>query len=110
VKIFHNINIKKILEKWHPEAETTPIPAKSSLSTKPRPGISSTQEMRLTALLPPSVTPHAWITQLFARLQKADEDVRLLAEAREEEDAMEIDISYMRSFYDTRNKNASELF
>jgi hypothetical protein len=34
-----------------------------------------------------------WITQLFSRLQKADKYVRLLAEAREEEDAMEIDIS-----------------
>jgi hypothetical protein len=52
----------------------------------------------------------AWITQLFAYLKKAEEDVRLLAEAREEEDAMEINISDMRSYYKTLSKNASELF
>jgi chromatin segregation and condensation protein Rec8/ScpA/Scc1 (kleisin family) len=61
----------------------------------------------------PSATvcnPPAWISQLFARLQKVEEDVRLLAEAREEEDVMEIDISDMRSYYKTLSKNASELF
>jgi hypothetical protein len=30
----------------------------------------------------------AWITQLFADLKKVEEDVRLLAEASEEEDAI----------------------
>jgi hypothetical protein len=54
--------------------------------------------------------PPALITQLFACLQQAQEDVRLLAEAREEEEAMEIDISDMRSYYETLSKNASELF
>jgi hypothetical protein len=47
----------------------------------------------------PSATvrnPPAWITQLFARLQKAEDDVILFAEARQEEDAMEINISDMR--------------
>jgi hypothetical protein len=32
------------------------------------------------------------------------------AEAREQDDAMEIDISDMRSYYETLSKNASELF
>jgi hypothetical protein len=54
--------------------------------------------------------PPAWITQLFAGLQKAEDDVRLLAEVREEEDAMEIEISDMRSYYETLSKNATELF
>jgi hypothetical protein len=54
--------------------------------------------------------PPAWITQHFACLQKAEDDVRLLAEAREEEDAMEINISEMRSYYETLSKNASALF
>jgi hypothetical protein len=54
--------------------------------------------------------PPAWITQLFACLQKAEEDIRLLADGREEEDVMEIDISDMRNYYETLSKNASELF
>jgi hypothetical protein len=37
----------------------------------------------------------AWITQLFAQRQKIEEDVRILPEAREDEDVMEIDISDM---------------
>jgi hypothetical protein len=55
-------------------------------------------------------SPPAWITQLFARLQKADEDLRVLAQGREEEDAMEIDISDMRSYYETLSKYGAELF
>jgi hypothetical protein len=51
-----------------------------------------------------------WITQIFSHLKKAEEDVRLVAEAREEEDAMEINISEMRNYYETLSKNASELF
>jgi hypothetical protein len=54
--------------------------------------------------------PPAWITQLFDVLQKVEEDIRLLAEAREEEDAIEIHISDMRSYYETLFKNGSELF
>jgi hypothetical protein len=61
----------------------------------------------------PSTTvtnPPAWLVQLFSRLQKAEEDVKLLAEARNDEDAMEIDISHLRDYYQTLSKNASELF
>jgi hypothetical protein len=61
----------------------------------------------------PSATvcnPPAWITQLFACLQKAEEDVRLVAEAREEEDVMEIHIFDMCSYYKTLTRNESELF
>jgi hypothetical protein len=76
----------------------------------PRPGISSTQEGRLTALLATVCNSPTWITQLLAHLQKAEEDIRLLAEARDEEDAMEIDISEMRQYYKTLSKNASKLF
>jgi hypothetical protein len=54
--------------------------------------------------------PAAWISQLFGHLQKAELDVRLLAEVREEEDRMEIDISDMRSYSETLRQNASELF
>jgi hypothetical protein len=54
--------------------------------------------------------PPAWITQLFARLHKGEEVVRLLPEARDDQDAMEIDISDMCSDYKTVSKNASELF
>jgi hypothetical protein len=32
--------------------------------------------------------PPAWLVQLFSRLQKAEEDVKLLADARNDEDAM----------------------
>jgi hypothetical protein len=61
----------------------------------------------------PSATvcnPHAWIPQLFAHLQNAEEHVRLLGKAREEPDAMEIDISDMHSYFEIPKKNASELF
>jgi hypothetical protein len=61
----------------------------------------------------PSTTvcnPPAWLRQLFSPLQKAEEDVRLLAEARQEEDAMEIDISEIRNYYDALSKNAVKLF
>jgi hypothetical protein len=52
----------------------------------------------------------AWITQLFADLKKVEEDVRLLAEAREEEDA--IGDRYFRHAQLVRDskQNASELF
>jgi hypothetical protein len=56
----------------------------------------------------PSATicnPPAWITQPFSSLQKAQGDVRLLAEASEEEHVMEIDISKMHNYYKTPNKN-----
>jgi hypothetical protein len=54
--------------------------------------------------------PPAWLVQLFSRLQKAEDDVKLLADARNDEDAMEIDISHLRDYYETLSKNASELF
>jgi hypothetical protein len=50
------------------------------------------------------------ITQLLTRLQKVAEDVRLLAEASEEEDVMEMDISDIRNYYETLSKKACELF
>jgi hypothetical protein len=43
----------------------------------------------------PSTTvtnPPAWLVQLFSRLQQAEQDAKLLADARRDEDAMEIDI------------------
>jgi hypothetical protein len=54
--------------------------------------------------------PPAWLVQLFSRLQKAEEDIKLLADARNDEDAMEIDIAHLRDYYETLSKNASELF
>jgi hypothetical protein len=54
--------------------------------------------------------PPALITQAFARLQKAEDDVKLLAEASEEEDVMEVNISYMHTNYETLSKYVSELF
>jgi hypothetical protein len=60
----------------------------------------------------PSTTvcsPPTWISQRFSRLQKAEEDVTFLAEVRQEEDAMEIDISSMRNYYEALSKNAYEL-
>jgi hypothetical protein len=50
------------------------------------------------------------ITQYFAHLQKAEEDFRLLAIAREEEDMMEIENSKMRNYYETLSNKASKLF
>jgi hypothetical protein len=52
--------------------------------------------------------PPAWVTQLFNCLQQAEEDIRPLAQATDEEDAMEIDISEMCSYYETLSKNAIE--
>jgi hypothetical protein len=54
--------------------------------------------------------PLAWLVQLFSRLQKAEEDVKLLADARNDEVAMEIDIFHLRDYYEILSKNASELF
>jgi hypothetical protein len=54
--------------------------------------------------------PPAWLVQLFSRLQKAEEAVKLVADARYDEEAMEIDISHLRDYYKTLSKNASELF
>jgi hypothetical protein len=75
-----------------------------------RHGTSSIQERKLTAPPQRSLTPPAWLVQLFSRLQKAEEDVKLLADARNDDDAMEIDISHLRDYYETLSKNASELF
>jgi hypothetical protein len=47
----------------------------------------------------------ASITQLFAHFHEVKDDIRLFAEAREEEDAMKIDISDMRNYYDTLSRN-----
>jgi hypothetical protein len=52
----------------------------------------------------------AWIAPLFAHLQKAAEGVKLLAKAREEENAMEIDISDMRNYYEIQGKNECDLY
>jgi hypothetical protein len=54
--------------------------------------------------------PPAWLIQLFSRLQKPEEDVKLLADPRNDEDAKEIDISHLRDYDETLSKNASELF
>jgi hypothetical protein len=54
--------------------------------------------------------PPAWLFQLFSCIQNAVEDIKLLADARNDEDAMEIDISHLRDYYETISKNASELF
>jgi hypothetical protein len=54
--------------------------------------------------------PPAWLVQLLSGLQKAEEDVKVQADARRDEDAMEIDISHLRDYYETFSKNASELF
>jgi hypothetical protein len=43
--------------------------------------------------------PHDALIQLFSRFPKAKEYVTLLADARHDEDAMEIDISYLRDHY-----------
>jgi hypothetical protein len=51
----------------------------------------------------------AWITQLFAHFQKAEDDVRLLAEQREDEDTMEIDISDMHCYDKTLSTNESRI-
>jgi hypothetical protein len=75
-----------------------------------RRGTSSIQERKLTAPATTVTNPPAWLIQLFSRLQKAEEDVKLLADARNDEDAMEIDISHLRDYYETLSKNASELF
>jgi hypothetical protein len=61
----------------------------------------------------PSITvtnPPSWLVQHFSRIQKAEEDIKLLADARNDEDAMEIDISHLRDYFETLSKNASELF
>jgi hypothetical protein len=47
--------------------------------------------------------------QIFSWLQNAEADVRLLEEAREEEDVMEINISEMHNYYETLSKKASTL-
>jgi hypothetical protein len=52
----------------------------------------------------------AWITQLIAHLQSAEDDVIVLAEVSKEEDVMEIDIGEMRNYYETISKNVSELY
>jgi hypothetical protein len=60
----------------------------------------------------PSTTvtnPPAWLIQLFASLQTAEEDVKLLAYARNDEDPIEIDISHLCDYYEILSKNASEL-
>jgi hypothetical protein len=49
----------------------------------------------------PSTTvtnPAAWLVQLFPRLQKTEEAVKLSAETRNDEDTMEIDISHLRDY------------
>jgi hypothetical protein len=87
-----------------------PIPAKSWLSPKPMTWDPVHAREEVDRPFATIYNPLGWITKLFGRLQRAEEDVRLLAEAREEEDAMEIDISNMRSYYETVSNNASELF
>jgi hypothetical protein len=50
------------------------------------------------------------LVQLFACLEKADEDVQLLVAARENQDAMEIDITGFQSYYEALRANTSKLF
>jgi hypothetical protein len=52
--------------------------------------------------------PPAWVVQLFSPLEKAENDVRLLAEARENQDAMDLDITDLKSYYEALSQNASE--
>jgi hypothetical protein len=51
----------------------------------------------------------AWITQLIAPLQSAEDNVIVLAEVSKEEHVMEIDIGEMRNSYETISKNVLEL-
>jgi hypothetical protein len=53
--------------------------------------------------------PPVWLVQLLTHCQKAEQDVQVLADTKNDEDAMEIDISYLRNYYKLRHKNRSEL-
>jgi hypothetical protein len=54
--------------------------------------------------------PPAWVIQLFSSLKKAENDVRLLAEARENQDGMELDITDLKSYYEALSHNSSGFF
>jgi hypothetical protein len=51
-----------------------------------------------------------WLIQLFQRLQKAEDDVRLLAATAANKDAMDIDVGDLREHYEALTRNATSLF
>jgi hypothetical protein len=56
------------------------------------------------------IDPPAWLVQLFIRLQKAENDVKLLAEASQGQDATENNVTDLKQYYQTLSDNASSLF
>jgi hypothetical protein len=56
------------------------------------------------------INPPASLVQLFIRLQKAENDVKLLAEASQGQDAMEINVADLKQYYQILSDNASSLF
>jgi chromosome segregation ATPase len=50
------------------------------------------------------------LIQLFQRLQKAEDDVRLLAATAANKDAMDIDVGDLREHYEALTRNATSLF
>jgi hypothetical protein len=75
-----------------------------------RGGISSIQERILNA--PPQLSPIPLLDSFNFSLclQNTEGAIKLLADARKDQDAMEINISDLHNYYKRLSKNTSELF